>query len=130
MSSHAAQFASIPEMINYLARTVTNRHSLRELCLASKDFNAAFTPFLYAELWIRDHNSSVLVENLPVLLGNPALRYTRKLDKNMSLNSHEKEGFSSGAAWELYNEAALSLLLKMPELEVFRYVFGSIICIY
>jgi len=122
MSSPTKQFASIPELLSCLGRNVVNRKLMYDLCLTSKSFNASFTPFLYAEFWIRSTNAQFLVENVQLLLGNSSLKCTKGLDVAIRPYSRLDTGHDEGTLSELYNKGVQALLMSMPELTHFTYV--------
>jgi len=80
-----------------------------DLCLTSKSFNASFTPFLYAEVWIRSTNAQFLVENVQLLLGNSSLKCTKGLDVAIRPYSRLDTGHDEGTLSELYNKGVQAL---------------------
>ncbi|EPE36537.1 hypothetical protein GLAREA_08700 [Glarea lozoyensis ATCC 20868] len=123
MSSAATRFASLPEMLNNLSYSIINRDLLRNLCLVNKRFKSAFAPSLYEEVWFRAHNTSFLMEKLPLLLGNQALRYTQKIDLAISLHSRKSDEQGKGVLCDFYNQSIQALLSKMPQLNCFRWEY-------
>jgi hypothetical protein len=122
MSASAAQFASSADLVYYVGKLISNRQSLRDCCLVSKNFNASFTPLLYSEVWFRQNNISFLLEDLPLLLNNRALKYTRTFDVAIDMIRDGGNWTADEmAVYRSYNEAVQSLLVKMPMLQTFRY---------
>ncbi|EPE36538.1 RNI-like protein [Glarea lozoyensis ATCC 20868] len=123
MPSAATRFASSADLLYYFGMLIMSRKLLRNYCLVSKYFNDMFTPILYAEVWFRQSNAQFLLEDLPILLGNPALKFTRIIDVEIPI-THERGGQATRLAASLtglFNEATQSLLEKMPNLQMFRW---------
>ncbi|EPE36546.1 hypothetical protein GLAREA_08709 [Glarea lozoyensis ATCC 20868] len=125
MSSSVAQFASSVDLVYEVANQVTNRQSLRNCCLVSKNFNTSFTPLLYSEVWFRPNNRRFLLEDLPLLLNHQALQFVRALDVAVEILPDDPWSWDGTSEQievrRLCNEGVQSLLYKMPMLQIFRW---------